>query len=492
MKNSVLSITLNREEKTPLNRQLYDELTKLILSGELKPGSRLPASRALAEQLGISRPTVIACLEQLEHEGYVETRRNAGSFVSPNISRDALQHAREKRSKKRSTAAIAEYELSEYGRFVSMAPDPVPVRKEPEFSFYCWRPALDQFPLSEWARVLGRHARNSDLKMLDSNSDPQGLFELREALAKLVKRFRHVSCTAEQVFPVMGLNQGLDLVSRLHVGTRGGVIVEEPGYLPAAFRACGAKLFSVPVDQNGLQIEKLPAKKNSDRFSLVYVTPAHQFPTGAVMPLARRLELLAWAKQHEALVLEDDFDSEYQSSGQPIPALMSLDRDQRVIYLGTLNQIMFPSLGLGYLIVPTRFVALYRKARNLAGEQMPTQVQAAVAEFINDGHLERQVKKLRVLYSERRTVLVRALEKSFGNKVSLGNNRRGMFLSLIFNITLTDDEILKRAEDAGVGLTSARDFYCDKPQARQFIMGFGNLNEREIELGVRKLAKALL
>jgi GntR family transcriptional regulator / MocR family aminotransferase len=214
-----LRINLDRASQTPLNRQLYDEMTRLILNGVLEPGARLPASRALADELGVSRPTVSACLEQLVQEGYIETKPNSGSFVSSNISKDALGRAREKSSRGPKGASIADYELSEYGKFVSAMPDLLPQTKEPEISFYCWRPALDHFPLTEWARVLGRHTRTSTVDMLDADWDPQGRLDLREALAKLVKRFRQVSCHPDQIFPVMGLNQGIDLVSRIHLDT---------------------------------------------------------------------------------------------------------------------------------------------------------------------------------------------------------------------------------------------------------------------------------
>lgn len=484
-----MKLTLDRESSRPLSRQLYDELSRLILEGVLEPGTRIPATRTLAESLGVSRPTVTACLEQLLQEGYIETRPGSGSYVSSTLSKSALEQARKVSSKKATAASVSNYELSEYGRFIAKMPDPMPV-EEPKYSFYCWRPALDQFPLVQWARVLGRHARQSSIEMLDTERDPQGRLELREALAKMVKRFRHVACHPDQIFPVMGLNQGLDLVSRLHLDGRSTVIVEEPGFLPAPFQACGARIHPVAVDQDGMRVNRLPSRNTRDHFDLAYLTPAHQFPTSAVMPLSRRLEFLAWAKEHGTLVLEDDYDSEYQASGQPIPALMSLDKDQRVIYLGTMNQTMFPSLGLGYLIVPPRLVPVYRKARMLASEQMSPPIQAAIAEFINEGHMERHVKKLRSIYRKRRETLVRSLEKQFGENVSIGPHQRGVFVSVGFNLTLTEAEIIERAMDAGVGLTSTRDFYIRKAPARQFIFGIGSLNEKQIEEGIRKLARA--
>jgi Transcriptional regulators containing a DNA-binding HTH domain and an aminotransferase domain (MocR family) and their eukaryotic orthologs len=491
-----LKISLNRHSDTPLNRQLYAELSQLILNGILEPGSRIPATRVLAEELGVSRPTVTACLEQLLQEGYIETRPGSGSYVSSSLSKDSLERARKTKTRKANAASVADYELSDYGKFIAKMPDPMAI-EEPKYSFYCWRPALDQFPLVQWARVLGRHARRSSIEMLDTEHDPQGRLELREALAKMVKRFRHVACHPDQIFPVMGLNQGLDLVARLHLDPKSTVLVEEPGFLPASFRACGAEIHPVAVDDDGLRIDRLPSRNARENFDLAYLTPAHQFPTSAVMPLARRLEFLHWAKEHGTLVLEDDYDSEYQASGQPIAALASLDKDQRVIYLGTMNQTMFPSLGLGYLIVPPRLVPVYRKGRMLASEQMSPPIQAAIAEFINEGHMERHVKKLRSIYSKRRETLVRSLEKHFGESVSIGPHLRGVFVSVGFNIgrhggsSLTEAEIIERALGAGVGLTSTRDFYIRKAPARQFILGIGSLNEKQIEEGVRRLSKAL-
>ncbi len=486
-----LKIELDRQSETPLHRQLYDKMTGLILSGALEPGTRIPASRTLAADLGVSRPTVNACLDQLVQEGYIETKPNSGSFISSNLTTESLKRSLPKGAKTKSSS-IAEYELSTYGKYISRKPEVTESEKEPDISFYCWRPALDQFPIAEWARVLGKHARTSSPSELDADWDPQGRLDLREALAKLVKRFRQVSCHPDQIFPVMGLNQGIDLVSRLHLDEGSGVVVEEPGFRPAAFEACGAQLLPVPVDGDGLNVARLPQKKGRESVDLAYLTPARQFPTGAVMPLARRLEFLNWASASGTLVLEDDYDSEYQYSGQPIPALMSLDREQRVIYLGTLNQIMFPSLGFAYLIVPPRMVPLYRKARQLAGAQFSPQFQSAVAEFISKGHLDRHVKRLRALYRARRDTLIQALEKRFKSSVTIGPNRHGVFLSVTFDIGLDDDEIIERARRAGVGLTSAREFYSRKKPNQQVIMGFGSLSEREIEKGVQKLATALL
>ncbi len=482
----VENIVLRRESETPMHRQLYDALTKMIINGSLKAGDKLPPARDFASLLGVSRPTIETCLFQLAQEGYVETRRSSGTYISPQLGDAPLASLKISPAK---TRKGANYSLSEYGRFVSQMPALETSTKEPEISFYCWRPALDQFPLTEWARAIGRHARGASVTMLDTNSDSQGSLELRQALAGLVKRFRGVDCDPSQIIPVFGLNQGLDLVARMHLGEGSNVVVEDPGFPPTIMRALGARITPVAVDEFGLRTDLLPS--SNDGVDMAYVTPTRQFPTGGALPLSRRLELLEWAKTNNTLILEDDYDSEYHGTSRPIPALMTLDKDQRVVYLGTLNQLMFPSLALGYLIVPPQLVSAYKQARALMSEQLSPPVQAAVVDFINEGHLERHVKRLRNLYKSRRTVLVEELKRHFGNKVTIGPNKNGVFVLVEFRVNLSESEILNRASRAGIGLTSSRGFYLTKNRKTEFIMGIGSLNEDEIRKGIRKLAKVL-
>ena len=479
-------IVLQRDLETPMHRQLYDALTTMILNGSLVAGVKLPPAREFAKLLGVSRPTIETCLFQLAQEGYVETRRGSGTYVSPQLSDAPLSNLKAGPLK---TRKASNYSLSAYGKYVSQMPPAEVPGEEPSISFYCWRPALDQFPLTEWARAIGRHARASNVTMLDTNYDPQGSLELRQALSGLVKNYRGVDCNPDQIIPVFGLNQGLDLVARMHLDSGSEVVVENPGFPPSIMRALGANITPVPVDEFGLRTDLLP--RSNFKVDLAYVTPTRQFPTGGVLPLSRRLELLEWARSNNTIILEDDYDSEYHGTSRPIPALMTLDKEQRVIYLGTLNQIMFPSLALGYLIVPPHLVSAYKQARALMSEQLSPPVQAAVVDFINEGHLERHVKRLRGLYKTRRAVLVEELRKRFANKVSIGPDKNGVFVLVQFSLNLSETEILNRASRAGIGLTSSRSFYLTKHKKTEFIMGIGSLNEDEIRKGIRKLAKVL-
>lgn len=476
-------LKLNRRSNVDLSAQLYESLKQRILDGELTAGERMPSSRELAAQLKISRPTVAVCLEQLEQEGYIELKHGSGTYVSSQVS-----------AKAPSTAGHKTTPLSSYARAIEKAEaqkESMSSAAEPEIAFYCWRPALDQFPHEQWARILGRHARLSDRELSDAPLDHRGETALRQAIAKLVLRFRGVKCSADQVIIVSGLSQAIDLVGRLHLEAGKTAVVEEPGYHNArkSFAALGAKIISAPVDEEGLQVESLLKRKAAP--GLVYVTPSHQFPTGQTMSLARRLQLLDWARSQATIILEDDYDSEYQKVGKPIPALMSLDKHGSVIYAGTLNQLMFPALGLAYLVVPPHLVSLYSEARAFAGAPLPPHLQRAVAQFIDEGHLDRHIKRLRSLYDERRQILLDELQAKLGGQVTICGADSGVFILARFKTKLSTAEFLKRAQKAGVGLADTSMLYAGKAQPNEYILGFGSLSARSIKEGVKRLAQIL-
>lgn len=444
----------------------------------------------------VSRPTVAVCLEQLEQEGYVELKHGSGTYVSSKIkgvgSEGAGRGYDRAAGKKQQTSPI----LSHYGKFLQQSQivqkqARLGKTEEPKIAFYCWRPALDQFPHKEWARILGRHARISVSEVRDALLDQSGEATLRKAIARLVFRFRGVKCTAEQVIIVSGLSQAIDLVARLHLDAGTHAVVEEPGYHHArlAFAALGAKVHCVNVDDEGLDITAL--LKVKIRPKLVYVTPSHQFPSGQTMSLARRLELLSWAQKNSTVILEDDYDSEYQKVGKPIPALMSLDKNQSVIYAGTLNQLMFPALGLAYLVVPPGLVRVYKQARAFASAPLPPHLQNAIAQFIDEGHLDRHIKRLRSLYDERRQMLVTELENKLPDHVSVSGAESGVFVLARIKTKEKTAEFVQRAMQAGVGLTDTSIFYAGKSRKNEYILGFGSLNRRQIKEGVKRLAALL-
>lgn len=491
-----LNLKLNRRSKVDLSEQLYHSLKQLILDGALKAGEKLPSSRELSTQLRVSRPTVAVCLEQLEQEGYLELKHGSGTYVSSQIKTVGTAVAVRKNGSAAGKKRQAGHTLSGFGRFLQQSQMVQKQAKqmeaeEPKIAFYCWRPALDQFPHGDWARILGRHARISEREVHDAPLDQCGETTLRKAIAGLVFRFRGVKCSAEQVIIVSGLSQAIDLVARLHLDPGAHAVVEEPGYHHARllFAALGAKLHCVKVDAEGLNVTALLKVKTPPK--LVYVTPSHQFPSGQTMSLARRLELLSWAHKNSTVILEDDYDSEYQKVGKPIPALMSLDKNESVIYAGTLNQLMFPALGLAYLVVPPGLVRVYKEARAFASAPLPPHLQNAVAQFIDEGHLDRHIKRLRSLYDERRQILLKELEDKLPHHVTVSGAESGVFVLARIKTNLSTGEFVLRAMEAGVGLTDTSIFYAGKARKNEYILGFGSLNGRQIKEGVKRLAALL-
>lgn len=479
-----LKIRLNRRSKVDLSQQLYIQLKQLILDGTLGAGKRIPSSRELANSLKISRPTVAVSLEQLQQEGFLYLKHGSGTFVSTALSTKKME------GKLNTPLSNFGKALQKKMKVESRELDEKNIH-QPKISFHCWRPALDQFPDQTLARIIGKKAREHVANKRDLAVSSCGQDNLRAAIAIFVERFRGVNCAKEQVIVVNGLHQGIDLAARLHLNRSERVIVEEPGYHGAReiFTGYCAAITSSPVDQEGIKVSALRRGKKT---GLIYVTPSHQFPTGNTMTLARRLELLAWAQKENAMILEDDYDSEFSESAKPVAALMSLDKRESVIYAGTFNQIMMPSLGLGYLIVPPSLVPLYEHAKDLAGTAAAPHLQDAVAEFITAGHLESHIRKLRQLYGERRLLTAQTLKKHFGSKVRISGENAGVFLLCQFETAKSTDEIIRTAGALGVEITDTRDFYSGKAKKSEFVLGFGSLKPEQIKNGIRCLAKVIL
>lgn len=487
-------LTLDREAGVELSQQIYEQIKAAILSGRLKPGDRLSSSRELSEELSVSRPTVAVAFEQLSLEGYIEMRHGSGTYVQEGL-RAAARAVRRKRSTiARSTRGRSN---SDFRREAEQMSPSTRSSQGPILSFQYGIPALEEFPNAEWGRMVGRIARNAGVAELAMTGEAFGLVTLRHAIADCLVRFRGVSVRPEQVIVVQGLNQGLDLVARLHLNPGAVVAMEDPGYplAPRIFRANSGRVVPVGLDDQGLNINQSKGASQAmlNKAKLLYLTPSHQFPTGITMSLPRRLELLAWAKRSGAIILEDDFDSEYQGLGKPIPALMSLDRDEQVIYSGTFNQLMFPGLGVGYLIVPQSLVPLYEKGRRLLGEPVNLQVQQCLAEFILRGELERHWRRTRAVYSERRKAFLDALERHLNGLYTVRGEQSGVFVSVTFACPMTTDEIIKKAAQKNLGLFSTRDFYSRTvAPEREFIFGFGALKEAAIIKGVKLLSTILV
>ena len=285
----------------------------------------------------------------------------------------------------------------------------------------------------------------------------------------------------------------MDLITRVLVDPDDEIAFEDPGYVGSRniFTAQGAKLLTVPVDESGIDVCQL-RKKSSVKTRFVYVSPSHQFPSGVLLSLPRRLELLAWANEQNAFVIEDDYDSEYRYGGRPVPALQGLDQGERVIYVGTFSKVLFPSLRLGFMVLPQSLVHPIGRAKWLTDRQSPLIEQCALADFINEGHLERHIRRMRTLYAQRRQALVNAFDKYLNGRVTMLGDDAGMHLMVRFTTQLSEQELIDRAATRGVELTSAREYYIDTSYNNEFIFGYSNLTERQIRMGVQKLSEVFV
>jgi GntR family transcriptional regulator/MocR family aminotransferase len=342
-------------------------------------------------------------------------------------------------------------------------------------------PTFDQFPFDVWKRLVRRHLQSLGPSLFEYSSTGAGHAGLRAVLASYLSRSRAVQCTAEQIVIANGSQQALDLCARVLVDPGDDVATEDPGYLGARelFEASGARVRPVPVDRDGLVVAALPPSAR-----VVYITPSHQFPLGVSMSLARRLELVEWARTRNAVIIEDDYDSEYRYSGAPLPALQGLTAEAGVVYVGTFSNVMFPGLRLGYLVLPPQLAEPFQRAKWLADRHTAHLEQAALADFIGEGHLERHIRRMRRVYKRRRDILLDALADAFGETASVIGDASGMHLVVRFESA----GLATRAARSGVHLVSTRAYYAGEAPGNEFIVRFTGVSERGIREAVKRLA----
>jgi GntR family transcriptional regulator / MocR family aminotransferase len=486
---------LNLDKQGPLYAQLYRALRSQILEGGLSPGARVPATRTLATELGLSRNVVMLAYEQLLAEGYLVARTGAGTFVAADLPQrfTTPNHtARVARAVRQMPVRFSAY-VRRIGRDASAGEFTWAPRRTPlPYDFRYGRPSVADFPHETWCRILARRARRVSSRDLDYGP-PEGVPLLRETIADYLARTRAVRCTPEQVIILNGSQQAFDLTARVLIDPGDYVAVEEPHYRAArvVMRAAGATIRVIPVDEQGLRTDQLATKGKGS--SLVIVTPSHQFPTGAVMPLARRLELLAWSRRESAFIIEDDYDSEYRYSGRPIEALQALDSHGSVLYAGTFSKVMFPGLRLGYLVVPEHLVKPVRTVKALLDTGSPSLPQLAVVDFIQAGFFERHLHRMRMRNAARRAALLEAVARYLGGDVSVSGVDAGLHVLLwLPRVARRDAAVLRqRAEQLGVGVYSVAPFYSTPPPHAGLLLGYSSLSEKEISEGIRRLASAL-
>lgn len=465
------------EGDAPRYRQVYRQIREAILERRLKAGERLPSTRTLASESAIARKTVEEAYAQLEAEGYIVRRSGSGSFVAE-IATMQRAHANVKLAGRRT--------LSKRGRGIAASTtcvEPTIVR-----AFGAGLPALDAFPIDLWQRIIARHARAMDVHAL-VYGDPFGLPELREQIASYLAHARGVRCDASQVVIVSSSQQALDLIARLAIDPEDEAWIENPSYpgARAALTASGAKLVPVRVDEEGIDVAH--GIDVAPKARLAYVTPSHQYPLGRTMSLERRLALLAWARRAEAWVIEDDYDSEFRYDGRPMPSIQGLDSAGRVIYVGTFTKVLYPSLRLGYLVLPPDLAQNFVNARAQIDGHAPTFLQGVVAEFIREGHFGAHVRRMRALYRGRRDVFVDAATRHLP-MLSFPMLHAGLRATGFFDDQRDDRAASRKAERAGIDAPALSRYYLGRPKSG-LVLGYAGLTPDAIRRGVRELGKCL-
>lgn len=463
-----VEIVLDPSDSGPLYIQIANRLRGAVAGGQIAPGGRLPSARALAAQLGVARGTVDTAYDLLAGEGAIQARGSAGTIVSPNVSARVSAPAQRpmllRAAANKADAATMPFRMG--------------------------LPALDAFPRKLWSGLVARSARIAGAEEL-SYPDPAGHRSLRQAVAAYLGVSRGIVCSPEQVLITAGFQGALSLVREVLVRQGDPVWVEDPGFPPTrqALEAGGAKLVPVRVDRDGMRVSA--GIVAAPRARLAVVTPAHQSPLGMALSLPRRLALLDWAAGAGAWVLEDDYDGEFRYAGHPLPALKSLDRGERVLYAGSFSKVLFPALRLGYLVVPDEVAAAFLRAAKLMGGGLPLLEQQVVAQFMEQGHFARHIKRMRSLYASRRLALSEALKQRFGDRVIVELEAGGMHLLARFSEAVDDGALVRRARAAGLAPTALSGLASAHDCGQGLLLGFTNIPEVDADAIAERLAAAL-
>jgi GntR family transcriptional regulator/MocR family aminotransferase len=473
-----------RSPKQPAWRWLYEALRAAILAERLRPGMRLPSTRDLAVQYGLARGTIVNAFGQLKSEGYIEGSVGSGTCVS-RVLPEKLLHVASGQPPTFAAGRNSQPAVSDYGKRTKLFGG---YENRPVRAFRANLPALDLFPMTLWTKIAMRCLRRITTRQL-MGCDPLGYKPLREAIAEYLSVSRGVRCAPEQVAVVSGVQEALDLAARLLVQPGDRVCVENPGYPGAAlaFQAFGAKIVAADVDEQGM---KLPHSR-SRKVRLVYVTPGHQFPLGTTMSLARRLELLDWAKHSRAVIFEDDYDSEYRYSGRPIPALQGLDQGESVLYAGSFSKVLFPALRLGYLVVPTGLVDYFEAMQSLTLRHVPLLEQLVLTDFIAGGHFARHVRRMREVYAERLSVLLEEARLRLAGLLEISPVEAGLQTAGWLCGGIDAESAAVAAAGRNVDVTPLNRYSHRALAGEGLQLGFAALDVKEIRRGVRELARAL-
>lgn len=486
-----LPLEIDRDSSLNLQTQVFEQIRGMILAGQLRSGQRLPGSRHLCQQLQVSRITITLALARLADEGYIETAKSAGTFVSREIPEKALHVLQSELEHKKPPGSPAH----DRSRLPEIRSHTLVNQHAHRIAIDFWvgRPDPRSFPLRTWTRLTNKRLLSAG-SALTEYRDPTGVPELRQAVADHLRPARGIIAEPEQIIITGGCQEALNLVCRMLLAPGANAIVESPGYAGASylFESFGAKLHHIEVDEKGLDVAQLPDVTGA----VAYVTPSHQYPMGCTLPLDRRLELLAWAVRTNSYIVEDDYDSDFRYVGSPLAALKALDSANRVFYVGTFSKCLGAGLRLGYIVVPPELMPAARRYKALMNNGQPWLEQAVLADFMNTGGYARHLRKIRQHYLGKRDALLQALDQNFGQGTTIGAEA-GMHM-----VWRTPDhlpaapEILARALNCGVGvydLSPRSAVIASKaPDVERYLMfGYSSLSEKQIAMGIAHLAEEL-
>lgn len=463
------TLAIGEDLESTLQEQLHARIRQAILAGTLKAGTRLPSSRAFAKQQGVSRNTVLATYDQLIAEGYLETRRGSGTFVVHALPDDFIKAPTEKKRAPDTTA-----------------PNPHKIRTG--------LPAVDAFPMDLWARINSRVWRHADRDLL-RQSDPMGYLPLRRAIAAYLASSRSVQADADQIIIVSGLQQGMKLLADSLMTPEDTIILEDPGYdgLLRTAQACDTNVTFTPIDEQGACV---PGTERNG--SLLVVCPSHQYPLGTTMPTARRLELIKWARSTNSYILEDDYDSEFRYAGRPLNSLQGISAGTHVIYGGSFSKATFPSLRMGYLVLPRHLIDQVRQKREATDSFPSIMPQLALTEFIEGGHFARHIRRLRKIHAARQAHFIQCFNEKLAPYFTIHPSSAGLDLvawpsaKLAASTARCDTIWATLAEKAGLAALPISQAYRYETPQNALLLGFANFSRSEISAKTEKMARIML
>jgi GntR family transcriptional regulator/MocR family aminotransferase len=458
---------LNQDNQVPLYTQLYNQIREHILSGKLPSDSKLPSVRDLAAELSTSRNTVENSYQELYAEGYIYSKPRSGYFVS-SLGPDVVPLAQ-----------------SQKPRLRAVQPK---TAQRTDYDFHPAKLDRDAFPTTLWRKCF-IDILNKSSRELTQTGDPQGERELRCDIQDYLERSRGVICEPEQIVICSGLQHSLDIIAHMLKDQHSAVAVENPGYfLPrAVFRNHSFKVVPIPVGTGGLDLDIL----SDSGATIAYVTPSHQFPTGCVMPIANRLKLIEWAESGGKFILEDDYDSELRYHGKPIPSLQGLDPWGNIIYLGSFSKILSPALRISYLVLPRSLLPSYRGHFRDYFCSVSLLEQRTVAEFMERGHWDRHVRRMRILYKKKHDTLLRSVDRHFGTRAIIIGQGAGLHVVLqLTGPSLDERELILQAQNKGIRLFPFSATYVNgEADSSKYLLGFGGMSPDELERGIELLFK---